>query len=67
MYTYNKGPEVIYDLKKSTKLCPLTRHYCTSMCAMAVTHEGVPEGGWLCGLVVKAETGLTYKTVKYQS
>ena len=66
MYTYNKGPEVLRDSKKSTKLCPLTRHYCTSMCAMAVSHKSMPEDEWLCGLIAKVEEGLTYKTVKYQ-
>ena len=66
MYTYNKEPATLYDPKKSTKLCPLTRHYCTPLCAMAVRHKNVPEGEWLCGLIAKVEEGLTYKTVKYQ-
>ena len=66
MYTYNKGPVTLYDSKKSTKLCPLTRHYCTPMCAMAVEHESVPEDEWLCGLTVKSD-GVIYKSVKYQS
>ena len=67
MSNWSNGPEQLYDPKKSTKLCPLTRHYCTPMCAMAVTHEDVPENEWLCGLITKSEDGMIYKTVKYQS
>ena len=67
MYTYNTGPTTLYDPKKSTKLCPLTRQYCTPLCAMAVSHEDVPEGGWLCGLITRFEDGMVYMAVEYQS
>ena len=67
MYTYNNGPEILRDTKKSTRLCPFTRHYCTSLCAMAVGHEDAPEGGWLCGLITKFEDGVVYTAVKYIS
>lgn len=67
MSNWSSGPEILRGLKGSTKLCPFTRHYCTPTCAMAVTHEDVPENEWLCGLIIRSEDGMVYKTVKYQS
>ena len=65
MCTYNKGPVTLYDPQKSTKLCPLTRHYCTPMCAMAVEYNETTQK-WLCGLVYRGENGTAYEMVKYQ-
>ena len=65
MYTYNKGPEVLRDPKKSTKLCPLTRHYCTKLCAMAVPHEDLSREEWVCGLIIQNVSGVRHVTVRY--
>lgn len=66
MSNWSNGPEILRDFKGSTKLCPFIRHYCTAMCAMAVTHEDIPKDEWLCGLIVKGEDGVIYKTIKHQ-
>ena len=65
MSNWSSGPKVLYDSKKSTKLCPLTRYYCTPVCAMAVEYNRMTQE-WLCGLVYRGENGTAYETVKYQ-
>lgn len=65
MSNWSSGPKVLYDPKKSTKLCPLTRHYCTKLCAMAVPHEDLSREEWVCGLIIQNVSGVRHMTVKY--
>lgn len=67
MVIWPNEPNVVIDENRTTKICPLTRDYCTPMCALAVTHKSIPDNEWLCGLVTKFGDGITYKTVQYIS